>query len=631
MQSNLVSDEIERNEVQEIEESLAHNEQFLNEEIHLCLVNSDPAECNHNLSVYLKRVTELILLVAGDIRKTYRKSVDYCVKLVTLTLFIRNYELCIAKILALLSTLSCMQPQSPIGSPKNDFEREVSHMKSLICMTLYTVLKVKNQEEVEDSFKALDNIDAGELYSTLEKVGFLGIMSTFLVNHMKYIEFSESPYVHFKIGCDIIYEYFLQREVISDKELEDLAVNSELPSYLINQLLLSNLDELHDDSNYSKAKAIEYEQFKMILLINEQYVMKSYYERGLRNAIFDILVGSGPNEFFDGEKSKMHDFFNVSIFYLNREESNVIKILILKFLYLVFTTSYTSTSLYMNDLKLLVDIFVRELNNVEYSENTSNENAALIITYLKVLYPLLAFSQLNDVNYKDKKEDIVNLMKSLILQSDTRYLQRSNVGETNVNEDLGRTIMRLSMRCLSVPWLRSGHLDVNPSNDITADDGFRKVQVPLTAPNCSDRSESRLSTGYEHHSSSFSLDTDKSSEKVSNRIYYEMRRMNSSPNLGKNGSAQRSSQCGSPGDSLEGSPHIYDNTAFRSTHSNSSGHNDDLLNVFDGIFEDQIPNTPQPRTNNSTGSSNKFFSNNCRTFKKRAPPPPPPPVPRHRR
>lgn len=616
----------------EAEKGFAHNEQFLNEEIHLCLVNSDPAECNHNLSVYLKRVTELLSLVTGDIRKTYQRSVDYCVKLVTLTLFIRNYELCIAKILALLSALSCMQPQSPIGSQRSDFEREVSYMKSLICMTLYIVLKVKNQDEVEESFRALDNVNAKELYSTLERIGFLGVMSTFLVNHMKYIELSENPYMHFKIGCDIIYEYFLQREVVSDKELEDLAINSELPSYLINQLLLSNLEELHDDSNHSKAKAIEYEQFKLILLMNEQYVMKSYYEKGLRNTIFEILVSGRPNEHFDGEKSKMHDFFNLSIFYLNREESNVIKILILKFLYLVFTTSYTSTSLYMNDLKLLVDIFVRELNNVEYSENTSNEDAALIVTYLKVFYPLLAFSQLNEINYSDKKEDIINLMKSLILQSDTRYLQRSNIHEMNGKEDLGRIIMRLSMRCLSIPWLRSGYLDVNASNDIDADDGFKETQGPLTASNLTSRKESRPNTDYDHHSSSFKLESDNTSESVNNSIYYQMRRINSFPHLGKKISAQRSPQYDSPDNSFDASLHLYDNTALRSTHFNNSGHDENLLSIFDGIFDEKIPNIPQGETNIRIDSSNKCIrSNNYRTFNKRAPPPPPPPAPRHRK
>ena len=51
-------------------------------------------------------------------------------------------------------------------------------------------------------------------------------------------------------------------------------------------------------------------------------------------------------------------------------EDQALQLLILKMLYLLFTTPGTQEYFYTNDLRVLVDVFVRELNNLS-DENES--------------------------------------------------------------------------------------------------------------------------------------------------------------------------------------------------------------------------------------------------------------------
>ena len=65
------------------------------------------------------------------------------------------------------------------------------------------------------------------------------------------------------------------------------------------------------------------------------------------------------------------------IFILNRTSSRAdddlcVQLLILKLLYLLFTTKETTFYFYTNDLKVLVDIFIRELSDLpDESESVS--------------------------------------------------------------------------------------------------------------------------------------------------------------------------------------------------------------------------------------------------------------------
>ena len=135
------------------------------------------------------------------------------------------------------------------------------------------------------------------------------------------------------------------------------------------------------------------------------------------------------------------------------------QLLVLKILYLLFTTKGTSEYFYTNDLCVLVDVFLRELGDLdEESESVSlrsfprlQTNSSwthlthlqLRHTYLRVLHPLLTKTQLRQVPYK--RPQIVRTLESLVEHPEIR--------------DVSATTRRLVERCLSGEWcvqLRKG-------------------------------------------------------------------------------------------------------------------------------------------------------------------------------
>ena len=125
------------------------------------------------------------------------------------------------------------------------------------------------------------------------------------------------------------------------------------------------------------------------------------------------------------------------IFMLNRLENTpdgmCVQLLVLKVLYLLFTTPGTQEYFYTNDLRVLLDVFIRELVDLP------DECEALRHTYLRVLYPLLTSTQLRNDPYK--RPQIKLVLKSLISNGHIR--------------DVNPTTVRLVERCLEGKLERS--------------------------------------------------------------------------------------------------------------------------------------------------------------------------------
>ena len=81
-------------------------------------------------------------------------------------------------------------------------------------------------------------------------------------------------------------------------------------------------------------------------------------------------------------------------------------LLILKILFLLFTTPCTAHYFYTNDLYILLDVFLRQLNDL------GPESEGLKHTFLRVLQPLLANTQLSQSNYK--KKELWDTLQSMI-------------------------------------------------------------------------------------------------------------------------------------------------------------------------------------------------------------------------
>lgn len=183
------------------------------------------------------------------------------------------------------------------------------------------------------------------------------------------------------------------------------------------------------------------------------------------------------------------------IFMLNRAEDDseglCQQLLILKILYLLFTTPGTQEYFYTNDLRVLVDVFIRELVDLpDESEAVSVGRKGIIFparvnfplrfffsyqslilpyalflswqlrhTYLRVLHPLLTNTQLRSTPYKHAQIRLVLL--SLISNSHIR--------------DINPTTKRLVERCLNANW------GDRPSQDSGSGGGAQGVALTADA------------------------------------------------------------------------------------------------------------------------------------------------------
>ncbi|ODV78172.1 uncharacterized protein CANTADRAFT_7623 [Suhomyces tanzawaensis NRRL Y-17324] len=431
----------------------------LDDQLTSMLINSDSSECNENLSIYIKFIIDNVY--NNDIidnQRTYHSVSLYALKLVTLNMFVKNYRFCIGKILAFLSTFSIV-PDDENASTVPDLEQcnirvayEKECLKEFLCITLLLLLKVENEDGNTKS------IDIAEMFQTLRDYDFITVISNFITSNVINIHNnpgnseSSSPYILLKFSCDILFEYLYHTELLSDKEFDDLTNNTKLIPTLIKYLLsneMFNQYDLDGDNLEDEDKLTAYEQFKLLLFINEQYLMKSY-SCSVRNKVFEGLMGSKASKRASTQDAtKITGFINLLIYHLNREESRIIKILILKFLYMVFTTSYTSKLIYMNDLRILIEIFIRDMNDLDYTEEI--ENVILILTYLKVLYPLLRFSQLNEVGFDFKKRELMDLLGHLVINSEVDQ-DSTSISENQREQRL--TISKMAMKCMSIDWLQ---------------------------------------------------------------------------------------------------------------------------------------------------------------------------------
>lgn len=168
-------------------------------------------------------------------------------------------------------------------------------------------------------------------------------------------------------------------------------------------------------------------------MLNEQYMLASTDSDDpdasptpLTNRILKCLSLHGPYFRTFGE--------NI-ILLLNRETETSLQLLILKLLYLLFTTKATYEYFYTNDLRVLLDVIIRNLMDLP------DEKMSLRHTYLRVLYPLLAHTQLSQPPHY-KQDEILRLLNILRGSHNAHFAPADE------------TTLRLVDRVSKVPWIK---------------------------------------------------------------------------------------------------------------------------------------------------------------------------------
>ncbi|KAF8646745.1 hypothetical protein AX16_007072 [Volvariella volvacea WC 439] len=226
-----------------------------------------------------------------------------------------------------------------------------------------------------------------------------------------------------------------------EAKLRSLAVRLLYEVCLVQKLSINDLKifedsfvdylfELVEQTRQMQDDTFNYSVIKLIVALNEQFMVACLSKEAkdapqVKNRVLRVLMGRlGSSKTF-GE--------NI-IFMLNRAQGTpedlCMQMLILKILYVLFTTNGTSEYFYTNDLKVLVDVFLREITDLD------EESDSLRHTFLRVLHPLLTRTQLRNVPYK--RAQIVYTLESLIRETSMR--------------DVDPTTKRLVGRCLSGEW-----------------------------------------------------------------------------------------------------------------------------------------------------------------------------------
>ena len=174
--------------------------------------------------------------------------------------------------------------------------------------------------------------------------------------------------------------------------------------------------------------------------------------------------------------SQYKTFGSHLILLLNRESETSLQLLILKFLYMLFQSTSTAEYFYTNDLYVLLDVILRNLLDLPAE---SVPAVALRHTYLRVLHPLLANSQLKRPGMGYKREEICRML-SILDGRDAGHFAPAD-----------ETTVRLVKRCLDVPWLRPP--DDKPENVDAGGEGQKEVAQRLLGMQIQEAGQSSLS------------------------------------------------------------------------------------------------------------------------------------------
>jgi hypothetical protein len=231
-----------------------------------------------------------------------------------------------------------------------------------------------------------------------------------------------------------------------------------------------------------------YPVIRVLLVLNEQYMVYSTLSAPLQPGEKLASNVSSPLtnrvlKVLSAHSAEYKTFGENIILLLNRESETSAQLIILKLLYLIFSSRSTAEYFYTNDLHVLLDVILRNLldlpadndDNDDKSHGTTstttngssapsptvstkqNPMQALRHTYLRVLHPLLANSQLRRPNMGYKRDEICAVLQVLGGKDGAGSFHFDPADDTTV---------RLVDRCRTVEWLESeeeaghGHAEV---------------------------------------------------------------------------------------------------------------------------------------------------------------------------
>ncbi|KAJ6014577.1 hypothetical protein N7540_009168 [Penicillium herquei] len=249
-----------------------------------------------------------------------------------------------------------------------------------------------------------------------------------------------------RILMDLLYEMSRIQRI----KIEDLV--------LVDDDFIRCLFDIIEDLSYDVTDPYHYPVIRVLLVLNEQFMISAHdpvdgpsLSSKLTNKVIKILSVYG---------SLYQTFGENIILLINREAETSLQLLTLKLLYLIFTTPSTYEYFFTNDLHVLVDILIRNLLDLP------EEASALRHTYLRVLYPLLAHTQLRLPPFY--KRDELRKLLNILVRGQVSYGNETERETILHFEEVDETTRRLVSRCATVDWLRDVETESAPAREMPA-------------------------------------------------------------------------------------------------------------------------------------------------------------------
>ncbi|KAG0080546.1 hypothetical protein BGZ92_000580 [Podila epicladia] len=206
-----------------------------------------------------------------------------------------------------------------------------------------------------------------------------------------------------------VYNWMLRSEFFAKLKYQILQQEALLDEPFLHYLL-----DLVERTRTDADENLNYGAIKLLLTFNEQFMLNmsnraNYTPSGAKltysgNPLLTVLADRPGASCTFGE-NLIFILNRAGLSHLEQLEETALQMLILKLLYLLFTSPTLYEFFYTNDLHVLVDVVIRELWNLP------EEEESLRHAYLRVMGPLLTNTQLKRATYK--RAEIVRVLREL--------------------------------------------------------------------------------------------------------------------------------------------------------------------------------------------------------------------------
>lgn len=228
----------------------------------------------------------------------------------------------------------------------------------------------------------------------------------------------------------------------------------------INDAFIHALFQTIESLSFDASDPYHYPVIRVLLVLNEQYmVLSALAPSGTTSTPLTNRVLKAISTHLSSYKT----FGENLILLLNRESETSLQLLILKLLYLIFSGKTTAEYFYTNDLHVLLDVVLRNLLDLPAEDEAMQ---ALRHTYLRVLFPLLANSQLRREGMGYKRAEINQVLH--MLSGEIQGPHFAPVDPTTV---------RLVGRCRGVEWLKDANEEPEtPTQGVNREDSNKSLE-----------------------------------------------------------------------------------------------------------------------------------------------------------